>query len=448
MFKIVYNYAEDYIEGVYIYLSDEYVTFVFGTLLSTPQTKDFICSLHQGTCANYTGDVDMSHEQCMQELDSMPLFTGTSADGYDYACRALHSSFAATNPKNHCPHLSFAPHKDPQGRIKCQVSKNLTGEDLFDDVDMASYETFIDHLNTYGTVGQDVDPAEGYLVLSLPRETDNKVVLGIVVPILLFVAVFGTLYWMQRKQPEDTKDLDPLKVEQKRTLRIVFLVWGACVLVFFILGELVVRAVLAANPDWQDPFPQDEIVHPYRGEYARTSETSWQDGLGNDDFESYLGIVVWITCLLAGAGMESLVWYYFMQTWSPELETKWRFAQFVFPLMLLTSLGLALHQNFLALPILVLGLWKFGFPETFMYLYIGVLGTGLQKTARVADLLNGAGTAIHHAAAALVISMMTIGAIPPSRYAVDACLILVMQHWVVLLNYSNKACYTAIELVL
>jgi hypothetical protein len=41
----------------------------------------------------------------------------------------------------------------------------------------------------------------------------------------------------------------------------------------------------------------------------------------------------------------------------------WRFAQFFFPLLAMTSLGLALYRNYLALPVMVFGLWKFGFPE-------------------------------------------------------------------------------------
>lgn len=83
-----------------------------------------------------------------------------------------------------------------------------------------------------------------------------------------------------------------------------------------------------------------------------------------------------------------------------------------------------------------------------MYLYLGIYGSLLGTCARVSDFLNGAGTALHHGAAAFIISMLCAGIIPASRYIADPILILVMQHWVVLINYSSPALYSAIELVL
>ena len=142
------------------------------------------------------------------------------------------------------------------------------------------------------------------------------------------------------------------------------------------------------------------------------------------------------------------MWHYFVQSWSEELERNWRFAQFVFPLLGTTYLGLALRKNFMALPLMVLGLWKFGFPETLMYLYLAIKGGSKETYKRASDFLNGAGTTIHHASAAIIISMLVAGAIPPSRYIVGPILILLMQHWFVLLNYCSVSLYTAVELVL
>jgi hypothetical protein len=88
--------------------------------------------------------------------------------------------------------------------------------------------------------------------------------------------------------------------------------------------------------------------------------------LADSQFRVYAGFVVWVGVLIAGLGLEIFVWYHFLQFWSKAREGLWRFSQFIFPLLLVTSLGLALHQSFLALPILVVGLWKFGFPETLM----------------------------------------------------------------------------------
>lgn len=66
---------------------------------------------------------------------------------------------------------------------------------------------------------------------------------------------------------------------------------------------------------------------------------------------------------------------------------------------------------------------------------------------RASDFLNGVGTVTHHGAASFVISMLCIGVAPASRYILNCCLILVMQHWVALLAYANVPLYSAIELV-
>ena len=65
---------------------------------------------------------------------------------------------------------------------------------------------------------------------------------------------------------------------------------------------------------------------------------------------------------------------------------------------------------------------------------------------RLSDILNGLGTLVHHSAASFIVVMLVVGAIPPSRYILNPCLILVLQHWVVLLVYASPALYSAIEL--
>ena len=82
-----------------------------------------------------------------------------------------------------------------------------------------------------------------------------------------------------------------------------------------------------------------------------------------------------------------------------------------------------------------------------MYLSLGLFGSA-GRVSRMSDFVNGAGTAAHHAAASFIIAMLVVGVIPPSRYVIGPILILVMQHWVVLIGYSNEALYSAFELTL
>jgi len=94
----------------------------------------------------------------------------------------------------------------------------------------------------------------------------------------------------------------------------------------------------------------------------RVAGTHMNESLSDKNFAVYVGLILCLTTLLAGWGLEVFVWVGYLQTWNPQREYWWRFAQLYFPLLTVTTLGLASHQNFLALPILVASLWKFGFP--------------------------------------------------------------------------------------
>ena len=165
-------------------------------------------------------------------------------------------------------------------------------------------------------------------------------------------------------------------------------------------------------------------------------------------FQVYTGFIFWITVMLAGIGLEIFLWVHFLQEWGHCRHLLWMFAQFIFSLLLPTTVGLAAHQDFLALPILVVGLWKFGFPETIMYTYLGMFGRELPWIKRSSDLLNGVGTVLHHGAVALAVVMTLVGVVAPTRHAWNITLILTIQHWFVLLKYVNKWAYVVVELLL
>jgi hypothetical protein len=67
----------------------------------------------------------------------------------------------------------------------------------------------------------------------------------------------------------------------------------------------------------------------------------------------FVTFIMWITLVLSGVGSEYLVWRMYLQgEWNNALELKWRAAQFIFPLLCLTALGLAITGDFWALPFL------------------------------------------------------------------------------------------------
>ncbi len=84
----------------------------------------------------------MQEEECESKLAALPITSGNSdVTGRSQGCRALHSSFASANTK-HCPHLSFDPKRDVNGKIKCQDSLSINPSDLFDEEDFIAYEEF------------------------------------------------------------------------------------------------------------------------------------------------------------------------------------------------------------------------------------------------------------------------------------------------------------------
>lgn len=181
-----------------------------------------------------------------------------------------------------------------------------------------------------------------------------------------------------------------------------------------------------------------------------TDSLAWISGLDDFDFQIFYGYIVWLTVMFAGYGFELLVFLGFLrhQRWSPSLERNWKLAQYAFSWLACTTLGLALYQNFTAVLTLVPGLWKFGFPEVVSYTHRALWAPRLSPLTRIAEFANGLGTLVHHGAASILIVMLLMGVIFPTRVVVTPILFLVMQHWFVLLTYVDKNVYVVLELLL
>ena len=79
---------------------------------------------------------------------------------------------------------------------------------------------------------------------------------------------------------------------------------------------------------------------------------------------------LWVTGVLTGLGSEVFVCLLYLRTWTADREMWWRYVQLIFPLLVTTGLAMAAQRDFLSLLFVVVGLWKFGFPEVIMYLYV------------------------------------------------------------------------------
>ncbi|KAG7343646.1 cytochrome P450 [Nitzschia inconspicua] len=443
MTKLIYNYHEDYIKEIDLFYTDAFLKFVMARSYTR---SEHICNVHAG-CLNKTNDdQDMTKNQCLRRLAALPTYTEDEEgrgyiDGNSYACRALHSQLAEFDDF-HCPHVAFAATEDPKGGVKCQESEYMRSSEFFDDEDMAGYERYIQKLNAVLGSQGDIDPTLGFKILSLPPEENRtrSLIAGVIVPIILFLVVYLGIRCVK---PETI-----LTSPDSKRLWTIAIVWVVMLGSIFGFAAMTIWGIGQRNPEWSDAWAHNGMSrYPALGKQATPSGTEIQSRLDDVEFYVYVGFILWITTLIAGVGMEALVWIYFIRVWSEERERYWRFAQFFFPLFAMTSLGLALYRNYFSLPVMVFGLWKFGFPETLMYIYLGIFGRQ-GSVGRTSDFLNGIGTAVHHGSASFIIAMLTVGVIPPSRYLISPILILIMQHWVALIAYSSRALYSAIELVL
>lgn len=217
------------------------------------------------------------------------------------------------------------------------------------------------------------------------------------------------------------------------------------------LGESNINHVAVANPssDRVEEMLYDLCLERCHDGSWGLTDTVPHSEMDDEQFQVYVGYILWVTCLIGGIGSELLVFLLCFQNdgWSESKDALWKFAQFFFPLLAATTLGMALSHNYLCLPFLVGGLWKFGFPETILFMYMALVGER-HRIDRMGDFLNATGTITHHSASALLIVMLLVGVVPPSRYVVGPILILLMQHWFVLFRYVNNNVYIVLELIL
>lgn len=224
------------------------------------------------------------------------------------------------------------------------------------------------------------------------------------------------------------------------------------------LGETNLQSIRIDSPSHNDV---EEMLYElcdgkcHEGSWWVLSDTTPHARMSDAEFAIYLGMIYWITMVMTGLGLEFLVWISCLSPkheqgfgWSARWAFSWYAVQFVFSLLVAAALGLAINGNFLSMPLLTIAVWKFGFPETLMYLWLGLFDGTMSLGQRLAEVLNGLGLVVHHAAMALSISMLLAGVISPERSLLSPTFILVMQHWFVIVKYINEWAYMLIELTL
>ncbi|KAL9139449.1 ATP grasp domain protein [Amphidinium carterae] len=117
----------------------------FGGMTAFPAHQAKVCNEMESVCPNTWSSNNLSSEaDCVSKLAVLPTTSGDAAsfDGNVQMCRALHGVLAGFNPDLHCPHISFIPQEDPNGKFKCQSSSNIDASTLFTPAQMALFALF------------------------------------------------------------------------------------------------------------------------------------------------------------------------------------------------------------------------------------------------------------------------------------------------------------------
>jgi hypothetical protein len=103
MSRIFYELSDNKISSINLFYTQPYLDFIFGGILNTGRTRNFICAVMKDKCPetyalNFdslsTAEVSKS---CMLLFETLPIATGNLSyiDGYSQGCRALHAAFAS-----------------------------------------------------------------------------------------------------------------------------------------------------------------------------------------------------------------------------------------------------------------------------------------------------------------------------------------------------------------
>ena len=171
-------------------------------------------------------------------------------------------------------------------------------------------------------------------------------------------------------------------------------------------------------------------------------------------FRIYGALAIWLAVVSAGLGAEFVLGPWLVAKLSSSQGESsagpmlWKLAQCFFAVNLTVAL---FSHSALGLPYLIIGLWKGGFPETYMALRLAYTRTrqaGCVTPRAVAFFANGMGFLVHHTVTAFIIICVMTHLFPLDRVVIATCIVPILQHVIVLLKYQSKDLFTALTLFL
>eukprot|EP00971_Amphidinium_carterae_P324552 6450190-Amphidinium_carterae.1 len=158
-FRLYLNTTSMKMDRINVFYETEYLRW-FAGMTANPAYQAYVCSEMESGCpSTWTSNSLSSQADCVSRLAALPTTTGEffSYDGNSQSCRGLHGMLAGLNPDMHCPHISFMPQEDPNG-------KTIEFSELFTAEQMAVFELF---------KAENGLPASGFTA-SVPCESDPE----------------------------------------------------------------------------------------------------------------------------------------------------------------------------------------------------------------------------------------------------------------------------------
>ena len=162
-------------------------------------------------------------------------------------------------------------------------------------------------------------------------------------------------------------------------------------------------------------------------------------------FHFYVTMLMWLTVILAGFGSEAVVGLILVQVFQKHGQALWIVAQFWFSLLVLVPFT---TDSPFGLLFLVVGLWKFFFPETITFLSMAHESKSMLRFETLAHWFGGLGIILHHSAASFAICGLVTHMWPHQRGMSALALPTIVQHWFAILKYQSKPLYLIASLLL
>jgi hypothetical protein len=260
----------------------------------------------------------------------------------------------------------------------------------------------------------------------------NKKMSLVKLPSIMMKGIGSKLTTVTSEHLGDKIDKSRVSFPTNKHLSVILLTLFTSLVVVNVLTYLAIKFALVIEDLEDDTSVENSDMLSSREGAEYKLKSTWKmtksnpiANLDESQFNVYVGFVVWATVVLAGVGMELLVWTsFFKDGWSREAEVKWKFAEFGFPLLGAIVLGLAVQHIYMALIFVIGGgLFKFGFPEILTHMYTALYLTDPQKEGRyrwISAFLKSVGLLTHHAAGSMIVSMLLNFVITPDRHIIGS----------------------------